>query len=65
MPPTRSPFAEPTVPHVLGLLAHRYPFLLLDRITALEPGRRAEGLKRVTAGEWFLRDAAPAGRPRR
>lgn len=42
------------LPDVLQLLPHRYPFLLVDRVTALEPGRRAEGVKRVTGGEWFF-----------
>lgn len=34
------------------LLPHRYPFLLVDRIVDVEPGRRATGIKRVTGGEW-------------
>lgn len=38
---------------VLGVLAHRYPFLLVDRLRVVEPGRRAIGLKRVTAAEWL------------
>lgn len=33
------------------LLPHRYPFLLVDRITELEPGIRAVGYKMVTANE--------------
>ena len=45
-------------PDVLDLLPHRFPFLLVDRITALDPGRRAEGLKRLTGGEWFLGEAS-------
>lgn len=36
-----------------SLLPHRYPFLLVDRIHVVEPGRRAVGVKRVTAGEWW------------
>lgn len=57
-----SPFsAGAPPPDVLGLLAHRYPFLLLDRITALEPGRRATGVKRVTGTEWFCRPASGGG----
>lgn len=44
---------------LLNLLAHRYPFLLVDRIDVLEPGKRVEGLKRVTGAEWF----GPAWRP--
>ena len=46
----------------LGVLAHRYPFLLVDRLRVVEPGRRALGLKRVTGSEWFgvaSTDAAP------
>ena len=46
------------LPDVFDLLPHRFPFLLVDRITALEPGRRAEGIKRLTGGEWFLGEAA-------
>jgi 3-hydroxyacyl-[acyl-carrier-protein] dehydratase len=43
----------------LELLPHRWPLLLVDRITALDPGRRVEGVKRVTGGEWFFGEAAP------
>jgi 3-hydroxyacyl-[acyl-carrier-protein] dehydratase len=35
------------------LLAHRFPFLLVDRIRIVEPGRRVIGTKRVSAGEWW------------
>ena len=38
---------------VLGVLAHRYPFLLVDRLRVVEPGRRAVGLKRITVGDWW------------
>ncbi len=47
-----------TLPDVLELLPHRYPFLLLDRITSVEPGKRATGVKRVTGGEWFFGEAS-------
>jgi 3-hydroxyacyl-[acyl-carrier-protein] dehydratase len=36
---------------IMRILPHRYPFLLVDRIVELEPGRRAVGLKAVTANE--------------
>jgi 3-hydroxyacyl-[acyl-carrier-protein] dehydratase len=39
---------------LFALLPHRYPFLLVDRITGLDPGRWAEGVKRVTGGEWCI-----------
>lgn len=38
---------------VLGLLPHRYPLLLVDRIRVVEAGRHALGLKRVTGAEWL------------
>ncbi len=36
---------------IMQILPHRYPFLLVDRITELEPGERAVGIKNVTANE--------------
>jgi 3-hydroxyacyl-[acyl-carrier-protein] dehydratase len=33
------------------ILPHRYPFLLVDRVVELEPGRQIVALKRVSAGE--------------
>ena len=39
---------------IMATLQHRYPFLLVDRILELEPGRRAVGLKNVTINEAFF-----------
>jgi 3-hydroxyacyl-[acyl-carrier-protein] dehydratase len=50
-------------PDVLGLLAHRYPFLLLDRILDVDKGRRAVGVKQVTTNEWYCRTAEGASAP--
>ena len=36
---------------ILRLLPHRYPFLMIDRITELEPGVRAVGIKCVSVNE--------------
>ncbi len=36
---------------IMGILPHRYPFLLVDRILELEPGVRAVGIKNVSANE--------------
>lgn len=36
------------------ILPHRYPFLLVDRITELEPDRRIVGVKNVSANERYL-----------
>jgi 3-hydroxyacyl-[acyl-carrier-protein] dehydratase len=45
---------------VFSVLGHRYPFLLVDRLRVIEPGKRAEGLKRVTGGDWWT-DASADG----
>jgi 3-hydroxyacyl-[acyl-carrier-protein] dehydratase len=39
---------------LLEILPHRFPFLLVDRITECEPGVRAVGRKCVTANEQFF-----------
>jgi 3-hydroxyacyl-[acyl-carrier-protein] dehydratase len=39
------------VVEIMKILPHRYPFLLVDRIIELEEGKRAVGLKCVTANE--------------
>src|SRR5699024_8698124 len=39
---------------IMKVLPHRFPFQLVDRITACEPGVRAEGRKCVSAGEPFF-----------
>lgn len=36
---------------ILALLPHRYPFLLVDRVTELEPGVRAVAIKCVSVNE--------------
>ena len=36
---------------IMGILPHRYPFLLVDRVVELEPGKRIVAIKAVTANE--------------
>jgi 3-hydroxyacyl-[acyl-carrier-protein] dehydratase len=36
------------------ILPHRYPFLLVDRITELEPDKRIVGVKNVSLNERYL-----------
>jgi 3-hydroxyacyl-[acyl-carrier-protein] dehydratase len=38
---------------VQELLPHRYPFLLVDRIEVIDPGKHVVGTKRLTGGEWW------------
>ncbi|HWQ69841.1 MAG TPA: 3-hydroxyacyl-ACP dehydratase FabZ [Patescibacteria group bacterium] len=44
------------------MLPHRYPFLLVDRILEIEPGKRVVGLKNVTINESFFQGHFP-GQP--
>ncbi len=43
--------SERLITEVLELLPHRYPFLMIDRILELEPGKRIVALKNVTFNE--------------
>lgn len=42
------------------ILPHRYPFLLVDRILEIEPGKRIVGLKNVTANEAYFNGHFPS-----
>ena len=44
---------------IIKILPHRYPFLLVDRITELEPGKRVVGIKNVTCNEPFFQGHFP------
>ena len=47
---------------IQSILPHRYPFLLVDKITELEEGKRIKGIKNVTANEEFFNGHFP-GKP--
>jgi 3-hydroxyacyl-[acyl-carrier-protein] dehydratase len=36
---------------IMRIVPHRYPFLLIDRVIELEPGKRVVAIKNVTANE--------------
>ena len=44
---------------IQDILPHRYPFLLVDRITELVPGERIVGVKQVTINESFFQGHFP------
>ena len=52
----------PALPRPDAVLPHRPPFLLLDEITAVEPGVSAAGRWHLTGEEWFFSGHFP-GRP--
>ncbi|MDO5038095.1 3-hydroxyacyl-ACP dehydratase FabZ [Clostridium sp.] len=47
------------IKEIKEILPHRYPFLLVDRITELEEGLRVSGYKNVTANEQFFQGHFP------
>ncbi len=42
------------ITQIMKLLPHRYPFLLVDRIVAMEPDKSIVGIKNVTINEPFF-----------
>lgn len=47
------------IKEIQELLPHRYPFLLVDRIIEIEYGKKAIGIKNVTANEPFFQGHFP------
>ncbi len=47
------------VTEIKKLVPHRYPFLLVDRIIDMEPGKKAVGIKNVTINEPFFQGHFP------
>jgi UDP-3-O-[3-hydroxymyristoyl] N-acetylglucosamine deacetylase / 3-hydroxyacyl-[acyl-carrier-protein] dehydratase len=50
------------IEEIMRILPHRYPFLLVDKITYLDRGKKAIGVKSVTMNENFFQGHFP-GRP--
>src|SRR5215831_7480813 len=44
---------------IQALIPHRYPFLLVDRVIELQPGKRAVGLKHVSMSDAYLQGHFP------
>jgi 3-hydroxyacyl-[acyl-carrier-protein] dehydratase len=47
------------VNRIQALLPHRYPFLLVDRVLELDPGKRILAMKNVTINEHFFQGHFP------
>jgi len=54
-----APRGEWDITAIMDILPHRYPLLLVDRITRLEEGRMVEGIKNVTINEPFFQGHFP------
>ncbi len=48
-----------TIDQIKEIIPHRYPFLLVDRILEVEEGKKAVGIKNVTANEEFFNGHFP------
>ncbi len=51
---TTPPSMPVDVIRIMGMLPHRYPFLLVDRVISLEPHKRLTAIKNVTINEPFF-----------
>ncbi|MFH1454158.1 MAG: UDP-3-O-acyl-N-acetylglucosamine deacetylase [Armatimonadota bacterium] len=51
--------ADINIKEIFGILPHRYPFLLVDRILELENDKRSVGIKNVTINEPFFNGHFP------
>lgn len=47
------------IKQIKEIIPHRYPFLLVDRITEMEEGKFIKGYKNVTANEQFFQGHYP------
>lgn len=52
-------FKELNINDIMKIIPHRYPFLLVDKIIALEEGTKAAGIKNVTMNEPFFQGHFP------
>ncbi|MBM7645886.1 3-hydroxyacyl-[acyl-carrier-protein] dehydratase [Scopulibacillus daqui] len=49
-----------TIDEIKDIIPHRYPFLLIDQILEVEEGKKAVGLKNVSANEPFFNGHFPS-----
>ena len=47
------------IQEIMGLLPHRYPFLLIDKVVEFEPQKRLVAIKNVTINEPFFQGHFP------
>ncbi len=56
-PPRNADFWD--IASIMEIMPHRYPFLLVDRITDLKPGKTVVGIKNVSINEPFFQGHFP------
>jgi len=55
-----TPAAILDIHRIMDLLPHRFPFLLVDRVTGLEPGKYVDAFKNVSINEPFFQGHFPS-----
>jgi 3-hydroxyacyl-[acyl-carrier-protein] dehydratase len=58
-PTPYTPAMPVDVTRIMGMLPHRYPFLLVDRVVEMEPHKRLRAFKNVTINEPFFQGHFP------
>lgn len=48
-----------SIQEIMNFLPHRYPFIMIDRVLELEPGKKVTALKNVTINEPFFQGHYP------
>jgi 3-hydroxyacyl-[acyl-carrier-protein] dehydratase len=48
-----------TVKEIMEIIPHRYPFLLLDKVEEINPGKSVTAYKNVTMNEYFFQGHFP------
>lgn len=48
------------IEEIMQILPHRYPFLMIDRLLELVPGRKAVGIKNISINEPYFTGHFPA-----
>lgn len=47
------------IKEIKEIIPHRYPFLLIDKVTYMEPGKKVVAYKNVTMNEYFFQGHFP------
>ncbi len=48
------------IEEIYKILPQRYPFVMIDKVTELEPGKKIVAIKNVSYNEWFFQGHFPS-----
>lgn len=58
-PGAQTPLGQMDIREIMALVPHRYPFILIDRVTELIPGQSIVALKNVSMNEGYFQGHFP------